>query len=474
MKPTQPKLIKKNKTSGKHLGRVPGIWNILLVLAAVILFFSTAQAESLTIACYKDYRPYSYVNDEGKTEGVLIDFWRMWGERNHVTVTFIPDHLTRSLERVQKGEADIMIGLFRSEEREAFLDFSNSMMDVQTNLYVRQDMDIEAVEQLTETTPVGVIKDDYVISHLNAKYPNVAIRTYAGSKAVVKAALGGKINAYALDFPNAVFLLAEHDSLTKFRILKTLYAEKLRAATGKGNTQLMTMINQGIKSVTKEEIEELYAKWGITPPALIVRYKGWIIGALVVLLGGCIGFGLYIFELKARIRRLGKGKKPFDRNEWRKIIDQGENDWVEFKSSLRWNLKTEKADKNIEGVIVKTLSAFLNARGGTLFIGINDEGEAVGIEADYKTFQKKPTRDGFMLKLSSLISQNLGRQSHKFITTDIQILEGRDVCRITVRPGERPVYVKEQGKESFYIRAGASSVPMSMSEAHEYIISRWS
>jgi len=478
---TQPHFCTEHNPLGNCLAVLTGIRKILLVLLALgivilgqaFLAATTARAESITIACYKDYRPYSYVNAKGETEGVLIDFWRLWGKKNHVEISFVPGHLAQSLERVKKGEADIMIGLFRSEERASFLAFSNPMMDVHTNLYTRQDMELESIDQLTEKIPVGVIKDDFVISHLTTQYPNVKLKTFPGSEAVVKAALNGQIKAYALDFPNAIFLLAEHDSLTKFRILKHLYTEKLRAAVAKENAPLLAMINKGIKSVSKEEVEALYAKWGITPPPLIVRYKSFIIMALVVLLVGCIGFGVYIFELKSRIRRLGSGKKPFDRSEWREVINQGENDWVEFKSSLRWNIQTEKPDKRIEAVIVKALSAFMNARGGTLFIGINDGGEAVGIEADYKTFQRKANRDGFMLKLSSMISHNLGRQSHKFITTDIQTLEGRDVCRITIRPGEKPVFVKDGGKESFYIRAGASSVPLSMSEAHEYISSRW-
>ena len=478
MKLTPPASQSENRNSANRLARLPALWKILLVLGVLLLGygalpFSTARAESLTIACYRDYRPYSYVNARGRSEGMLIDFWRLWGEKNRVEITFIPGHLSQSLERVKNGEADLMIGLFRSEERAGFLDFSDPMMDVHTNLYIRGDLDIETVEELTEKIPVGVIKDDFVISHLSKAYPNVKVLTYPGSEAVVTSALAGHIKAYALDFPNAIFLLAEHDSLTRFRILKTLYTEKLRAAVAKGNAPLLAVINKGIKSVTKEEVDALYSKWGITPPPLIVRYRGWVIMAVVTLLSGCIGFGVYIYKLRSRIRRMAMGKRPFDLNEWQDLIRQGENDWVEFKSSLRWNIQTEKQDKRIEAVIVKTLSAFMNARGGTLFIGVNDEGEAVGIEADYKTFQRKPDRDGFMLKLSSLISQNLGRQSHKFIVTDIQVLDGRDVCRITVKPGERPVFVKDQGKESFYIRAGASSVPLSMSEAHEYISSRW-
>jgi hypothetical protein len=78
-----------------------------------------------------------------------------------------------------------------------------------------------------------------------------------------------------------------------------------------------------------------------------------------------------------------------------------------------------------------------------------------------------------MLKLSDLITKNLGAQSHKFIVSDIQPMAGKDVCRIRVSPSDRPVFVTDQGKEAFYIRAGASSIPLGMSQAHEYISSRW-
>ncbi|WDP84815.1 MAG: transporter substrate-binding domain-containing protein [Desulfobacter sp.] len=444
------------------------------VLLGQALFFSgPVRAESITIACYKDYRPYSYVNAKGEPEGALIDFWQMWGKKNHVDISFIPGALDQSLERVHKGEADLMIGVFKSKERLAGLDFSKPMFDVHTNLYIRQDMDIETIEELTSATPVGVIKGDFVISYFKTRHPNLKVKVFAGSEQVVKSVQTGKIKAYALDFPNAIFLLAEHDSLTRFRILKTLYTEKLRAAVAKGNAPLLAMINKGIASVSKEEIDELYSKWGIRPQPLIVKYRAWIVGAIVLLWGGCLGFGVYIFRLKSRLRSMGGKNQPFDREEWKELIFQGENDWVEFKSSLVWNMKTQKSDKRMEAVVIKTLSAFMNARGGTLFIGINDEGQVLGLEPDYSSFQKKPNRDGFMLKLSSLISHHLGRQSHKFIVTDIQNLDGHDVCRITVKPGERPVFVKDQGKESFYIRAGAASVPLTMSESHEYISSRW-
>jgi Putative DNA-binding domain len=56
------------------------------------------------------------------------------------------------------------------------------------------------------------------------------------------------------------------------------------------------------------------------------------------------------------------------------IIAGGESELVEFKSSARWDYREQKVNKSLEQVIVKTLASFLNARGGTLLIGVGDDG----------------------------------------------------------------------------------------------------
>lgn len=447
-------------------------YSLIIFFVAALLAPLQVYAKSLTVACYKDYRPYSYVNDKAETVGLLVDIWQLWAEKNRVELTFIPDHLSQCLERIKSGEADFMIGLFRSEERAQFLDFSTPFLNVQTNVYVTQKSGIDALDELGSTA-VGVIENDFVVGYLGQHHPDIRIRTFPGSSQLVKQALAGKLTAYALDFPNAIFLMAEHDSLVKFKRIEQLYTERLRAGVKKGNTQLLNRLNKGIKAFTHTDRDTVLSKWGLPKTPLMVRYREWIIGTVILLAAGCIGVAGYAVRLKSRIRRLRTGDLPFDESQWKAMIRQGETEQTEFKSSLRWNLKTQKTDKILEMVVIKTLSAYMNTNGGTLFIGVDDQGDILGIEPDYATFQKKPDRDGFMLKLSGLIGQHLGRQSHKFISTDIQVLDGRDICRITVVPGERPVFITEKGKEFFYIRAGASSVPLSMSEAHEYISSHW-
>jgi hypothetical protein len=63
-------------------------------------------------------------------------------------------------------------------------------------------------------------------------------------------------------------------------------------------------------------------------------------------------------------------------------IRHGETASLEFKSSLRWNIKAEKFDKDIESSVLKTIAAFCNTAGGELLIGVADNGSVVGIAHD--------------------------------------------------------------------------------------------
>jgi hypothetical protein len=93
----------------------------------------------------------------------------------------------------------------------------------------------------------------------------------------------------------------------------------------------------------------------------------------------------------------------------RDLIAAGESARVEFKASARYNLHTAARDERVEHAIVKTIAGFLNsATGGTLLIGVDDDGEAVGLDNDYGLLKKKD-RDGFELWLMDTLLRQLGK-----------------------------------------------------------------
>ena len=147
------------------------------------------------------------------------------------------------------------------------------------------------------------------------------------------------------------------------------------------------------------------------------------------------------------------------------LIKDGEGALIEFKSTLRWDIRAGKTNPAIERSCLKTISAFLNSKGGTLLIGVRDDGSIEGIETD-----KFANEDKFLLHLWTLIRLCLGRDFSPFITTKLEKMDEKTICVVGCHPSDRPVFLRQSGfDEEMYIRLGPSSNAMNISEALNYI-----
>ena len=144
------------------------------------------------------------------------------------------------------------------------------------------------------------------------------------------------------------------------------------------------------------------------------------------------------------------------------MIATGENEKVEFKSTLRWNLAADKADKAIENSALKTIVAFLNTEGGTLFIGVKDDGNILGIEKDQFL-----NEDKYLLHFASLLNDRIGKHYIEHIEWGLREVKGKKILRVTCKPSPTPAFLKNNGEE-FFVRNGPSSVQLSTSEVLEY------
>lgn len=155
------------------------------------------------------------------------------------------------------------------------------------------------------------------------------------------------------------------------------------------------------------------------------------------------------------------------------IIQQGEGAHIEFKSSLRWDMVETRTNRALENVILKTLAGFLNSNtGGTLLIGVTDDGEIIGLENDYQTL-KKPNQDGFEQTLMTTIATNLGADVCQFVHVLFHVIEGKDVCRLIVSPAARPVFLEQNNTPKFFVRTGGSTRDLNIQEALDYVHGRW-
>jgi len=148
----------------------------------------------------------------------------------------------------------------------------------------------------------------------------------------------------------------------------------------------------------------------------------------------------------------------------KKLIEKGESETLEFKTTLRMNLYTKVKDKRIEQAVTKTLVAFLNSQGGTLLVGVSDKGEIEGIEKD-----KFTNNDGFHRHFSNLITRQIGNEYLPFISSKIIRMDDKQIMKVTCSQSNREVFLKADQNEEFYVRTGPTSQKLEGSELISYV-----
>ncbi len=146
------------------------------------------------------------------------------------------------------------------------------------------------------------------------------------------------------------------------------------------------------------------------------------------------------------------------------IIENGESEEIEFKSTLRTNLHTKLPDTRIEHSVLKTIAAFMNTKGGTLIIGVKDDGTAIGLEPD-----KFDNEDKYHQHLDNLIHDRIGPHSYLYIHSHFDNYENEKVLIVECIASKTPMYVKENSVQKFYIRTGNSTNELSGNQEREYI-----
>jgi hypothetical protein len=158
----------------------------------------------------------------------------------------------------------------------------------------------------------------------------------------------------------------------------------------------------------------------------------------------------------------------------KRLLAQGESKTLEFKVAACWNAALGQKDDKTRNKVLQEVAAFLNSPdGGTLLIGVADDGTVVGLENDYPVANPhKPNKDGYEQYLRNHIRNFLyGGPWHQYYSISFGMIQGKEICRIDVKPAPEPVYTSNGG--TLYVREGTISRPLNPQETMDYIKKRW-
>lgn len=152
----------------------------------------------------------------------------------------------------------------------------------------------------------------------------------------------------------------------------------------------------------------------------------------------------------------------------RALVRDGESKTVEFKQTFSVDVKTNKKEKYIEKMVLKTLVAFLNTEGGISLVGISDDKNIIGIQGEIQKYYKND--DKFLLHLKNLIKSSIGENFYPFIDYRFVDIESCKILLIECQPSDKPCYFESK---DFYVRINPATDKLEGPKMVDYIQSHF-
>ncbi len=154
---------------------------------------------------------------------------------------------------------------------------------------------------------------------------------------------------------------------------------------------------------------------------------------------------------------------------------------VEFKSTLEWDSRQQKKSPELLIGNLKTICAFLNSEGGTLYIGISDDGNPVGIQGDFDLIKDHSKHDSFENRLREFFKNHIEPIPLTAVEISFPFISGIEICQVTVKqkPEEVTYLVYRDPKtgqpaEEIFVRDGNRTISLKGRKRDQFILSRLS
>lgn len=114
--------------------------------------------------------------------------------------------------------------------------------------------------------------------------------------------------------------------------------------------------------------------------------------------------------------------------------------------------ETVELKSTVVADICKEVIAFANTKGGTLYIGVEDDGTVVGVDS----------ADRVILQINNMVRDSIKPDVTMFVRYETQTVDSKQIIAMTIQKGtDRPYYLGSKGLKpsGVYVRNGTSADP---------------
>ena len=237
---------------------------VLLALLSMAAAIPATAADEIKIVYNVGEAPLEFEDAAARPAGLLPDFWRLWAKKTDKKIQFVKvESLKESLQLLKDGKADLHAGLFKTPEREKFLDYSEPLLAL--DYYIFTHPSVYPIRSLEKTAGliVGIQKGGSTEQLVRSKVPANRIFVYDRFQDLVRAALEGEIKVFVATELSLLYFLKDNyqTNIFEYDRDRPLFSQVYFTASKKGNPALIQQVNEGLKAIGSEERKQLENKW---------------------------------------------------------------------------------------------------------------------------------------------------------------------------------------------------------------------
>ena len=250
-------------------GFIAGIF-LLIAVASLTTAVELSNAQTISnqppiiISLARENEPYSFVSMFGEPSGLLVDIWRLWGEKVGRDVKFRMGEWDDTLKDVRTGQSQIHGGLFRTANRLQFMDFGPSLFPSRNVIIMATGLhaNLDANQEQTIAALRGTTSAEFLRTH----YPNIQVLALASTKDMIMAVGGGLAQGVAGQLQPLISAIDRLGLNEKFSTEPvTLMEDIIRPGVTKGDAEMLQLVELGMSKISRAELIALEEYWVRVP-----------------------------------------------------------------------------------------------------------------------------------------------------------------------------------------------------------------
>ncbi|NRA55081.1 MAG: transporter substrate-binding domain-containing protein [Gammaproteobacteria bacterium] len=244
----------------------------LICLMALMFFIYPVSAQKNTptsveptikISMFKNLVPYSFVDDSGKAQGFLVDYWRLWARKVNRNIEFIPLSFSESTAAFRQNKVQMHAGLFKRETSLGSVNLLAPFYTTTAHIYVRKN-DQDKIDQISDLKgkKIGVLGGGSYDSYIQLHFPLIKIKRFQELSSLIKAMDDQVIDAFINESVHTWFKMIKNLNYHQYEKISDFYlTKKIHAVVAKDDLALQSLVKIGMALISVNEVTELENTW---------------------------------------------------------------------------------------------------------------------------------------------------------------------------------------------------------------------